>query len=85
MKAVLLDEQIIQLFKVTNDQGQELTVTWNMENHTEDKPESVVYIPEFVVEDETGVELEQGCLDWADAVKAVLAWSARFSPSEQEV
>ena len=85
MKAVLLDEQIIQLFKVTNDQGQELTVTWNMENHTEDKPESVVYIPEFVVEDETGVELEQGCLDWGDAVKAVLAWSARFSPSEHEV
>lgn len=74
MKAFLLDEQFIQAFTVVDDQGKELTVTWNKHNHTEDKPDSVVYIPEFVVEDEAGVELEQGCLDWLDAVEAAKAW-----------
>lgn len=73
MKAVLLDEQIIQVFKVTDSQGQELKVTWNRDNHTEDKPDSPSYVPEFVVEDGDG-ELEQGCLDWQDAVSAAKAW-----------
>lgn len=85
MKVFFQDIQIIQVFRVTDNQGQELKVTWNRDNHTEDNPDSIVYIPEFVVEDETGVELEQGCLDWAEAVEAILAWSARFSPNGQVI
>jgi hypothetical protein len=70
MKALLFDEQIIQVFKVTNDQGEELLVTWNKDNHTEDDINKNPYIPEFVVEDSSGEELEQGCLDWLEAVEA---------------
>lgn len=74
MKALLFDEQIIQVFKVTDDQGEELLVTWNKDNHTEDDMNKNPYIPEFVVEDSAGEELEQGCLDWLEAVEAVKQW-----------
>jgi hypothetical protein len=74
MKAVLFDEQIIQVFKVTDDQGQELLVTWNRDNHTEDNLNKSPYIPEFVVEDSAGEELDQGCLDWLEAVEAAKQW-----------
>ena len=74
MKALLFDEQIIQVFKVTNDQGEELLVTWNKDNHTEDDMNKNPYIPEFVVEDSAGEELEQGCLDWLEAVEAAKQW-----------
>jgi hypothetical protein len=72
MKALLLDEQIIQVFKVTGEDG-ELTVTWNKDNNTESSPH-LFYVPEFVVEDEDGEELVQGCQLWEDAVAAVKAW-----------
>lgn len=74
MKALLFDEQIIQVFKVTDDQGEELLVTWNKDNHTEDDMNKNPYIPEFVVEDSAGEELEQGCLDWLEAVEAAKQW-----------
>ena len=72
MKATLLDEQIIQVFKV-NTGEEELTVIWNRDNHTEDSVH-LYYVPEFVVQDEDGEELPQGCQLWDEAVAAVKSW-----------
>lgn len=74
MKALLFDEHVIQVFKVNDDLGEELTITWNRYNHTEGDHNSIAYIPEFIVKDSNGVELEEGCQDWLDAVRAAKAW-----------
>jgi hypothetical protein len=87
MKAVLLDEQIIQIFVVNNDvndSAQDLFVTWNKHNHTENKPDEPYFIPEFVVEDNNEVILEQGCQDWNDAVAAVKEWNNQHAGHETE-
>lgn len=81
MRAILLGHQIIQVFVVKNS-GQDLFVTWNRENHTENNPNAVCYIPEFVVEDDNEVELEQGCQDWLDAVDAVKEWIKKYKEDE---
>jgi hypothetical protein len=85
MKAVLLDEQIIKIFVVNNDindSSQDLFVTWNKNNHTENRPDEPYYVPEFVVEDNNEVILEQGCHDWLEAVAAAKAWDTEFVPVE---
>lgn len=74
MKAILKDEIIIQVFSVTTEEGAELRVTWNRDNHTEDQDVSW-YIPEFEVQEaNSDVILEKGCQDWEDAVEAVRKW-----------
>lgn len=81
MKAILIGEQIIQVFVIkTNDQ--DLFVTWNRENHTENNPDALCYIPEYIVEDDNEVELEQGCQDWLDAVEAVKEWIVKYKHDE---
>lgn len=83
MQAALIGEHKIQVFVITTP-GQELFVTWNKHNHTENKPDSVCFIPEFVVEDDDEKELEQGCQDWLDAVAAVKEWDIKHKPDETE-
>jgi hypothetical protein len=78
MKAGLLEQQVIQIF-VVNDIDQDYFVTWNKKNHTENRPNEPYFIPEFVVEDNNEVILEQGCQDWNDAVAAVKQWDVNYS------
>ncbi len=84
MEEALIGEEIIQVFVIMNNPGQELFVTWNKYNHTENKPGSTVYIPEYVVEDNDEVELEQGCQDWLDAVAAVKEWHQKQAQYETD-
>lgn len=83
MRAILIGHQTIQVFVIkTNDQ--DLFVTWNRENHTENNPNALCYIPEYVVEDDNEVELQQGCQDWLDAVDAVKEWVKNYRYHEAE-
>jgi hypothetical protein len=77
MEAALIGEQISQVFVVINPNGEDLFVTWNKHNHTENNPDAISYIPEYVVEDDFENELEQGCQDWLDAVAAVKYWQQK--------
>lgn len=81
MRAILIGEQIIQVFVIKTN-GQDLFVTWNRENHTENNPDALCYIPEYIVEDNNEVELEQGCQDWLDAVEAVKEWIVKYKQDE---
>lgn len=81
MRAILIGEQIIQVFVIKTN-GQDLFVTWNRENHTENNPDALCYIPEYIVEDDNEVELEQGCQDWLDAVEAVKEWIVKYKQDE---
>ncbi len=60
-----------------NPNGEDLFVTWNKHSHTENNPDAISYIPEYVVEDDFENELEQGCQDWLDAVAAVKYWQQK--------
>lgn len=83
MEAALIGEYKIQVFVIPTP-GEELFITWNRHNHTENNPDALHYIPEFVVEDENEVELEQGCQDWLDAVEAVKTWNLKYADHETE-
>lgn len=81
MEAFLIAEHKIRTFMIKTN-NQELFVTWNRHNHTENNPGAVCYIPEYVVEDNDDVELEQGCQDWQDAVEAVKHWTLKYQTDE---
>jgi hypothetical protein len=77
MEAALIGEETILVFVIITPPGEELFVTWNKHNHTENRPDALSYIPEYVVEDDFENELEQGCQDWLDAVAAVKEWQQK--------
>lgn len=83
MEANLIGEYKIKVF-VVKVRDQELFVTWNRHNHTENNADAVCYIPEYVVEDDNDQELEQGCQDWLDAVEAVKVWNLKYQMYEAE-
>jgi len=72
MRAIYLDELVTLLFNV-EDGEQTYSVIWNKDTHTEDQ-DVLFYVPEFVITDEEGEDVEKGCQVWNDIVKSVKEW-----------